>query len=623
MGNRSASPADAVVMKLASLRGDLAQFARVLDVQGAQLAWLLGAGASAMSSIPTAGALILRFKQELYCEAHGLDVQEVDPSDRRTRRLIEDYFDGKNGLPPLGDPDEYAVAFEKVYRSADVRADFVAERCRGRSPNFGHLVLAALMATGRLRVVFTTNFDELVETAAHSLFDAAALDPRPSIVLADLGDPERAARALQKDTWPLVAKLHGDFRSVRLKNTVDELATQDAGMRDVLRSACRRFGLVVAGYSGRDHSVMTVLEECLEEAGTYPAGIYWCFRPTDPPADAVLDFLTSARAAGRTVEAVPVDNFIELAGAIERAVRFPDPVRRCLASRRPPAVVTQTPLPSAATDEYPILRLNALPLTRLPTEVRLLHESSPCELAEAQRAIRTARVRGLVARRSGGSLVAVGHDRELRAALAPLGITVTQDVEPFDWPSPDTDPADLGLLLDAVTIGLGRTNGLRHVLARRGHQVRVNNATTPGLDRLRSACKSLTGTVPTTSRPWAEALGLTVEWRAGSWWLLVVPELWVPPAHHDGDGTVPAQLQAEQAATAEFIRKRWAPRYNRDISAILDAWVRVLCGGRGPREVRTWNLPAGEGIDPTFEVVGRTAYSLPLSARPPVSTGTK
>lgn len=567
-----------------------------------------------MSGIPTAGALTLRFKCDLYCAAHNLDVQEADPADRRSRRRVEDYFDGRNGLPAIGDPEEYSIAFEKVYPSDDVRADFIAGLCRGRTPNFGHYVLAGLMATGRLRVVFTTNFDELVEMGAHSLFEAAAIDPRPSLVVADLGDPDKAARALQKETWPLVAKLHGDFRSVRLKNTVAELANQDEAMREVLRSACRRLGIVAAGYSGRDRSVMAVLGECLLEPGTFPAGIYWCYRPTDPPQDGVLDFLEAAKDAGRTVAAVPVDNFIELAGALERAVRLPHGIRTCLATRRPPAIVTQAALPSGPTDLFPILRLNALPLTQLPSEVRRLQESSPCDLAEAQRAIRSIRTRALIARRSNGSLVAVGHDKELATALGPLGITVTSDVEALDWAAPIVDPSDLGLLLDAVTLGLGRTNGLRHVLARRGHQVRVQDGAATGLERLRSACKMLNGIVPRTSVPWAEAVGLSVEPRQDSWWLIVVPEVWVPPTHHTDEARDVADQRAELAAIAEFIREGRATRYNRDVNAILDAWVRLLCAGRGPREVRTWNLQSGEGIDPTCEIVGLTAYSRPLTS---------
>ena len=70
------------------LVGDISQLARAVDVQGAQFAWLLGAGASAMSDIPTAGALVLRFKHELFCSAHQFDVQDLDPGDPRTRASI-------------------------------------------------------------------------------------------------------------------------------------------------------------------------------------------------------------------------------------------------------------------------------------------------------------------------------------------------------------------------------------------------------------------------------------------------------------------------------------------------------------------------------------------------------
>ncbi|MDA8317983.1 MAG: SIR2 family protein [Actinomycetota bacterium] len=560
-----------------------------------------------MSDIPTAGALILRFKHELYCSAHQLDVQDIDPGDPRTRASIERYFDGRNGLPPLGDIEEYSVAFETAYPSAELRADFIATLCQGRGPNYGHYVLAALMAAGRLQVVFTTNFDDLVEAGTHSLFELAAISPRPSLVVAGLGEPDIASRALQKGSFPLVAKLHGDFRSVRLKNTVAELASQDAEMRHVLRSTCGRFGLIVAGYSGRDASVMEVLTEALNDKGSFPTGIYWCHRPTDPPAPEVVNFLTAARTAGKTAFAVPVDNFIELAGAVERGVRLADNLRRCLRERRPPAALVPAPMPAGPTRPSPILRFNALPLVSLPNEVRCLEERSPCELADAQRAVRTNRVRGLVARRSGGQLVAVGHERQLSEALRPLGVSVSNRTETLDWDAEIIDPADLGLALDALTLGLGRTEGLRHVLARRGHQVRVADPKASSLARLKSACGgSLSGTVPKTSLLWAEAAGLSIERRDGAWWLLVVPEIWVsPPKDRSAQRT-------EQMTAGTFIQQKRATRYNRTANALLDAWVRLLCAGLGPRQVKTWNLGPAEGIDPVFELDGHTAFSRPF-----------
>jgi hypothetical protein len=606
---------------IADFEGELGVLARAIDVQGAQLAWLIGAGGSAMSGIPTAGQLIVRFKHQLYCDGNALDVQDVDPADARTRRLIEAYFDGSNGFPPRGDNSEYSVAFEAAYPLADVRADFIARLCKGMPPNYGHYVLAALMATNRLGVVFTTNFDDLIETAAQSVFDG--ITPRPTAVVADLGDPDKAVRAFQKSTWPLVAKIHGDFRSDRLKNTTTELQEQDSGMRHVLRTCCGRFGLIVAGFSGRDESVMGVLRDALTDDASFPSGIFWCYRPADTPAPEVVSLLHDARKAGRTAVAVPVDNFVELTGAIERTVQLPAPVRTLLEAKRPTRVVTPTAMPSGPTEPYPILRFNALPVTAMATDVRLLEERKPADLRELQVAVRKSRARGLVARQSNGQLMAVGNDAQLTAAFAPLGVAVTDHLSSVDWDGLDIDPANLGLALDAITLGLGRTQGLRHVLSRRAHQVRVADAKVDSLSRLKSACNSLAGTVPKTSLPWAEAVTLNLDRRDGRWWLVLVPEVWVPRGGvPTADGFAP-QTTEERLAIADFIRERRATRYNRHVNAILDAWVRVLCGGLGTREVRTWNLGSGEGIDPVFEISARTAYSRRLQDAAPVSTGAR
>jgi hypothetical protein len=209
-------------------------------------------------------------------------------------------------------------------------------------------------------------------------------------------------------------------------------------------------------------------------------------------------------------------------------------------------------------------------------------------------------------------LVAVGDENQIAIALAPTGVTVADEIDNFDWDQSIVDPADLGLAIDALTIGLGRTEGLRHVLSRRGHQVRVGDPKVASLERLRSACVSLGGVVPKTALTWAEAVALSIERRNGSWWLLTVPEIWIsPPATAPTDENR-AQRRADQAAAAEFTRNRRATRYNKNVNAILDAWVRLLCGGRGPREVRTWNLGNSDGVDPTFEIGGLTAFSRPL-----------
>lgn len=602
---------------LAAVRCDLSTFARSFGIRGPRLAWFLGAGASAMSDIPTARALIDRFKHALYCSANNLDVQDIDQNDRHIQARIDQYFDGRTGLPPAGDPDQYAVAFETMYPSADVRADFIAGLVRAKRPNFGHYVLAAFMASDLLRVIFTTNFDDLPEQAAHALLDSDVITPRRPIMVASLENAALAKRAFDKDTWPLVAKMHGDFREQRLKNIRTELQQQDQKMRVVLLDACRRQGLVVAGFSGRDHSVMEVLREALRHDNPYPSGLVWCYRPSDSPTGDLLDFLVEAQSRGVTVEAIAVDNFIELTGSLEKAVTLPAPVRKWLAARRPSAIPASAPLPRGATRPYPILRLNALPLTRIPPQALLLHERKPCDLKDAQAAIRATRARALIARLADGQLIGVGHITELQNALAPLHVEVTDRPVDLPWSAEPVDNAALGLALDALTLGLGRTDGLRHVLARRGHQVRVLDPNQGSLERLRHACGALHGTVPKTSLHWAEAVGLTIERRAGEWWLLLVPEIWVPPMPSGQPPNildVGAWRAEQQQRASEFIRERRARRHNRETNAILDAWVRLLCAGRGPRDVLTWNLQAADGVDPRSELLGQTAYSRPLAA---------
>jgi len=82
-------------------------------------------------------------------------------------------------------------------------------------------------------------------------------------------------RSLNEANWPLLGKLHGDFQSIALKNTTEELRTQESNLRLAFIESCKRFGLVVAGYSGRDESVMNALEEALDQSSAFPAGLFW------------------------------------------------------------------------------------------------------------------------------------------------------------------------------------------------------------------------------------------------------------------------------------------------------------------------------------------------------------
>ncbi|MFZ2754595.1 MAG: SIR2 family protein, partial [Lysobacteraceae bacterium] len=254
------------------------QFATKFALRPQQFSWFLGAGASASAGIPTGYDMIVDFKATLFCQQTRIPRRELDSTDPIWVARIDQYFAQQGTLPPAGDPSEYARAFESVYPSIEDRRTYIAQQVQRGSPSFAHRVLAALLTAGKTPCVFTTNFDNLVETATTIAQDKLAVNQRRTLVVAAIDSVERAARSVRENDWPLLAKIHGDFQSVSLKNTEHELAVQDEKMRGVLVEVGRRFALVVAGYSGRDASVMAALNETLNAPNAYPGGIYWMTR---------------------------------------------------------------------------------------------------------------------------------------------------------------------------------------------------------------------------------------------------------------------------------------------------------------------------------------------------------
>src|SRR4051812_1950766 len=99
----------------------LSTFARAFAVNGPHIGWLFGAGTSASAGVPTAGQLLDEFKAALYASACNLDRSRVAMADPLIADRVHHFFDGANGLPPAGAPEEYAVAFEMAYPDPAVR----------------------------------------------------------------------------------------------------------------------------------------------------------------------------------------------------------------------------------------------------------------------------------------------------------------------------------------------------------------------------------------------------------------------------------------------------------------------------------------------------------------------
>src|SRR5689334_21859676 len=87
-----------------------------------------------------------------------------------------------------------------------------------KQPTKAHHAVAALVKSGHLKVIVTTNFDRLTERA----LEAAGVSP---IVISTADAVDGAVPLVHARCT--VIKVHGDYLDVRIKNTPEELAKYD------------------------------------------------------------------------------------------------------------------------------------------------------------------------------------------------------------------------------------------------------------------------------------------------------------------------------------------------------------------------------------------------------------
>lgn len=588
------------------------QFATKYVLRPEQFAWFLGAGASASARIPTGYDMITDFKATLFCQGSGTPRREIDPSDPIWKARIDLFISQQGTLPAAGDPTEYARAFEAVYPSIEDRRTYIAQKVQQGRPSFAHRVLACMLVTGKVPCVFTTNFDNLVESATTIARSKVDPDKHKDMTVAAIDSADRAARCVRENDWPLLAKIHGDFQSEDLKNTEEELATQDEKMRKVLVTCVGRFALVVVGYSGRDSSVMRALAEALTVDGAYPGGIYWMTRSPTSLLPAVQDFLEAAVARGVNAHLLVVDTFDELAGDLADGLSFEDLLEQHFQEAGSSKTVVPAPLPTNEARKDPILRSSALRVMQLPSVARRISLKKPASIVEVRDLLKAAKVGGSIAA-AGKDFAAFGNDEKLLSALAPLEPTLVGEIAL----EPDRDSWALGLLYDAFVRAVCRGRPLHARLRSKGHRVVVSGdfpdeeverraKRLKALGPLKAAYgDSLYGRTTSSDLPFNEALDLRLEQIDGKWWCVFdafthvdLPEMEVA---QEGE---PPPFRVNPAA--DWLRERWAQRYNRKWTSIIDAWSQMLAG-----EARACWLKGGEGIDAIFQVGSVSAWSRP------------
>jgi hypothetical protein len=512
-----------------------------------------------------------------------------------------------HGFPDEGDPGEYTTYFQKIfgedrerqrqYISAMLSEDKV-------TLSIGNRVLGALLATGRTRVVFTTNFDTVVERAV------AEVSGR-SLTAYHLEGAASANNALSNDEFPFYCKLHGDFRYDSIKNLQADLAKQNDDLLKAMLNAANRFGFIVSGYSGRDDSVMGLFRSALKTHNPFPHGFFWTTMKGARILPAVTDLIEEAREAGVKAELVEVETFDALMLRLWRNI---DDKEAEIDAKVKKSRIGAVSIPLPAPGKGSIIRMNAVPIGALPIHCQALSFRSEKEWTDLRAA--TSATKGQLLFTKADSVLCWGLE-----SLVTIQFKDVRTIAPYDLSAKIADIQQnlqiKGFLEEALCHALVRDKPLLTRSTKSGSYL-IADAHSDD----QSAFQKLYGEV---GKPfgkiagmftsvnefhpdpeqihWSEAVRISIEFVDGLPWLLIDPDVWIWPPRARRDA-------------AKFLDERRGDRYNGAYNAILDAWFAVLFGEDDrPPSVMLTAFDSGTAVEnPSFSIGTGAAYSRRLAS---------
>jgi Tetratricopeptide repeat. len=254
--------------------------------------FILGAGASVESGIPTGTELEMRWLNCLMGEAEDPPAPKKDPEETRKRakalyadkklqhpfeeieKAWRESVDAGRSMPSEYYFDIYSLRFSI---SRDGGYWYLEEVMEGKRPSVGYHTLALFLTkTDRHNLVITTNFDNLVEDA---LFLYS--DQRPMVV----GHESLAGYIDPNSSRPIVAKVHRSLFYEPINSQDDRL---DPRWEDALHNFFASYTPIVVGYGGGDNSLMSFLAD---DNARMRHGLYWCCRNGDDPGEKVRNLV--------------------------------------------------------------------------------------------------------------------------------------------------------------------------------------------------------------------------------------------------------------------------------------------------------------------------------------------
>jgi len=278
-----------------TMKGFLSHFRFVHDtMKDHPFAWVLGAGASRASGIPTGGQLVAGWLKELH-----------ERLDKEGRPLAEwataENLDIK-GFEYDKAPAFYPRIYERRFRDYPEEGfAYLEDLMEGKDPSPGYSILAKIMEDHQHRVVITTNFDNLVADAL-SIYT----DTYPFVC----GHEALTSFVRASMRRPLVCKIHRDLL-LGPKNDPRSLKRLHEAWAGALRPLLAQYTPLFIGYGGNDDSLMDMLESL--ETGEIKGQLVWCYYEREEPSERIKSLVV--QHSGALVPVPDFDLFMILLGA--------------------------------------------------------------------------------------------------------------------------------------------------------------------------------------------------------------------------------------------------------------------------------------------------------------------
>jgi protein O-mannosyl-transferase len=292
-----------------TLDGVLDELARINGaMKDRQFAFILGAGASFTSGIPTGHHLAQKWLKDLHLRecADGRPIEQ----------WLTSCGIGDGSLTWETAAEHYPLIFERRF-DGDREAGYAELEAAmdGKSPSLGYSLLAEIIQHTRHKVVVTTNFDNLVA-------DALAMHAHQSPLV--VAHESLAGFVRPQLRRPLVAKIHRDL-FLHPINDAAGVSTMEQGWKIALRKLFQYFTPVVVGYGGNDGSLMDMLADL--DAGDIAGRMVWCYREGSPPPAKALAVLRKHK--GLLVKIPGFDEFmLQLAAKLVKDFNVDDIAER-------------------------------------------------------------------------------------------------------------------------------------------------------------------------------------------------------------------------------------------------------------------------------------------------------